>query len=152
METSPLIAQGHYAKKQMGCRSRIISFSHGSRFRMACRLVKPFAGTSLLDYGCGDGSFLAMIAEKFPVAVGADIDAKQNADCAARFATSLKHVSFVHTSTLRDPAHAARYRVVTCMETLEHVTDQIMPIVLDDLRRCLAPDGTLMISVPIEIG
>ncbi|MBC8106762.1 MAG: class I SAM-dependent methyltransferase [Anaerolineae bacterium] len=151
MDTSPLIAEGHYARKQIGCRSRIISFSHGSRFRMACRLVEPFVGTSVLDYGCGDGSFLAMVADKFPVAVGADVDAKQNADCAARFA-SLKHVSFVHTSALNDPANEARYRVVACMETLEHVTEEIMPIVLSDLRRCLAADGTLIISVPIEIG
>jgi 2-polyprenyl-3-methyl-5-hydroxy-6-metoxy-1,4-benzoquinol methylase len=153
LEISPIIQQGAYARKQLGCRSRIISFSHTSRFRTARRLVAPFAGASasLLDYGCGDGSFLGMVAGQFGTLVGADIDAGQNDECAKRFA-GLKNVRFVHTSALRDGSHDARYDVVTCMETLEHVTPELMPDVIDDLRRCLKPGGTLIVSVPIEVG
>ena len=149
--SEPLIQSGHYAQKQTGCQSRLIAFSHRGRFRTACRLVEPYAGSSLLDYGCGDGSFLAMVAERFPVAVGADIDAKQNEDCARRLA-GLTNLSFAHTSEIARGAHDGRYGVVTCMETLEHVSETALPGVLNDLRRAMAPGGTLIISVPIEIG
>jgi cyclopropane fatty-acyl-phospholipid synthase-like methyltransferase len=34
----------------------------------------------LLDYGCGDGTFLSLMSDKFS-AVGADIEPEQVVDC-----------------------------------------------------------------------
>jgi 2-polyprenyl-3-methyl-5-hydroxy-6-metoxy-1,4-benzoquinol methylase len=50
---------GVYAKKQLFSRSRLVSFSHRRRFLTGLELVGPLAeGKRVLDYGCGDGSFI----------------------------------------------------------------------------------------------
>ena len=82
-----LLAGGAYARKQLYCKDRIVAWSHDSRFRTGRRLAEAFAGARLLDYGCGDGTFLALVHDLFPEAVGADLDPKQTADCARRFAS-----------------------------------------------------------------
>ena len=126
-------------------------WSHGSRFRLARALVEPFAGKRLLDYGCGDGTFLALVHDLFPHALGVDVDAGQIADCARRFA-DVSGVSFLTANRLRDEAHASRYDVAVCMEVLEHCPDDVQIGVLDRLHDATATDGTIVISVPIEIG
>src|SRR5258707_6039500 len=80
------IQAGHYAQKQIFSRSTLIAWSHRSRFRLAREIVRSYAGRRLLDYGCGDGTFLAQVVDLFPRAVGADIDPRQNDDCRKRFA------------------------------------------------------------------
>jgi 2-polyprenyl-3-methyl-5-hydroxy-6-metoxy-1,4-benzoquinol methylase len=128
-----------------------VRWSHGSRFRLARELVTPFAGRRLLDYGCGDGTFLGLVHDLFPTSVGVDQSADQIADCAARFA-SVPGVSFSTTDRLSAPEHAHAYDVVACMEVLEHCPDDIQLTVLDQIRNVMANEGTLVVSVPIEIG
>ena len=65
-----LLRDGDYARKQIYCPSRIVRWSHGSRFELARQLVAPHAGGRLLDYGCGDGTFVAMTHGDFREAVG----------------------------------------------------------------------------------
>ena len=145
------IEPGHYARKQLLSGSPLVRWSHGSRFRLARDLVAPLAGRPLLDYGCGDGTFLSIVQDLFPTALGVDIDPLQIDDCASRFADA-PGVRFLTTDRLSDAAHRERYSVVACMEVLEHCPDDIQAHVLDDLRRVTAPGGTVVISVPIEIG
>ena len=59
---------GKYEQKQIYCKSKIISWSHNSRFEFARRLVGPFSGLKLLDYGCGDGTFLKQVFDKRVIA------------------------------------------------------------------------------------
>ncbi|HEV3257743.1 MAG TPA: class I SAM-dependent methyltransferase [Gemmataceae bacterium] len=146
-----LLAGGAYARKQLFCKDRIVAWSHGSRFRLGRRLAEPYAGRQLLDYGCGDGTFLALVHDLFPVAVGADVDPKQTADCTRRFA-GVPGLCFVLTEDLSAPCHSGTYGVLFCMEVLEHCTEDKLHAVLDDMRRLLAPDGTAVVSVPVETG
>lgn len=145
------LSSGTYARKQFFCKSKVIAWSHTSRFRMARKLVATHAGRRLLDYGCGDASFLALVHDLFPNAVGADLDARQNADCAARFA-DWEGLSFVHTPELADAKYDGAFDVITCMEVLEHCPTAAVDAVLADLARLVAPGGVAFISVPIEIG
>ena len=55
------ISKGHYARKQLFCKDRLISWSHRSRFQMGVELARKYSGKRVLDYGCGDGTFLAML-------------------------------------------------------------------------------------------
>jgi 2-polyprenyl-3-methyl-5-hydroxy-6-metoxy-1,4-benzoquinol methylase len=146
-----LLAGGHYARKQLFSRSRLVAWSHSSRFQTARRLAASRTGGRLLDYGCGDGTFLALVHDLFPESVGADVDSAQLADCAARF-DEVPGVSFVSTSELDEPSHAGRYDVVVCMEVLEHCPADVQQNVLDQIRRVAAKDATVIVSVPIEIG
>jgi SAM-dependent methyltransferase len=144
------IRSGDYARKQIYCPSRVVAWSHGSRFRLAARLATG-GGGRLLDYGCGDGTFIALTQGLFGAVVGADVDTAQLADCRRRLG-HMPDVAFMPTTDLAAPAHAGAYDVVTCMEVLEHCLDPERVRVLDDLRRLAAPDGRIVISVPIEIG
>lgn len=145
------IASGNYARKQIYCPSAVVAWSHGSRFRLAARLAGAARGGRLLDYGCGDGTFIAQTHGTFARAVGADIDQAQLAGCRRRFA-DLQAVEFIRTSDLAGAPHRHAYEVVTCMEVLEHCTDGERVRILDVLPSLLAPRGFAVISVPIEIG
>lgn len=148
--TDPLTT-GNYARKQIYCPSRVVAWSHGSRFRLAARLSAHAAGGRLLDYGCGDGTFIALTHGTFADAVGSDIDAAQLAECRRRF-TGMDGVRFVQNAELDAPGHTSAYDAVTCMEVLEHCVDAERRRVLDDLGRLVAPEGRVIVSAPIEIG
>ena len=154
--TTPLdlqdrLASGSYARKQFLCKDRVIAWSHASRFTKARALVAPYAGRRLIDFGCGDGTFLALAHDLFPNAVGADLDVKHLAECNERFA-NWDGLRFLHTDALDDPSHAGAYDVVTCMEVLEHCTTATIAANLALFARLLAPGGRLIVSVPIESG
>lgn len=145
------LASGDYARKQIYCPNPVVAWSHGSRFRMAARLTASKQGGALLDYGCGDGTFLALTHGRFQEAVGADTDRAQLDECRRRFA-ALDRVRFTDTAALAALPHAAAYDAVTCMEVLEHCTDAERVRVVSELGRLCAVDGVIIISVPIEIG
>jgi SAM-dependent methyltransferase len=146
-----LLRDGHYAAKQIFCRDRLIAWSHRRRFETGLELARRFRGQRLLDYGCGDGTFLAMLEASGAAsaeAIGAELDAFQVTDCRRRLRST--GVRFVEIPELDAPEHRERYDVIMCMEVLEHVVD--LDAVIDRLWRLLAAGGTLMVSVPVETG
>jgi 2-polyprenyl-3-methyl-5-hydroxy-6-metoxy-1,4-benzoquinol methylase len=150
-DNDDLLRDGDYARKQIYCRSRVVAWSHGSRFDLARKLVAPHAGGRLLDYGCGDGTFVAMVHADFTAALGVDVDPEQAAECVARLG-HLPGVRFGLTRDLANDDRAGGWDVVTCMEVLEHCLEPERRRVLDELARLVAPSGIVVISVPIEIG
>jgi SAM-dependent methyltransferase len=145
-----LLRDGDYARKQIYCPSRVVRWSHGSRFDLARRLVAPHAGGRLLDYGCGDGTFVAMVHGDFTEIAGLDVDPGQIAECESR----LGHLPGVRFGVTRDAVRQApgAWDVVTCMEVLEHCLEPERRRVLDELAALARPGGSVVISVPIEIG
>jgi 2-polyprenyl-3-methyl-5-hydroxy-6-metoxy-1,4-benzoquinol methylase len=142
---------GHYAVKQISSRVPILNWSHRTRFELARRLVAPFAGGRLLDYGCGDATFLAGVRDLFPDSSGANLDERETEACRSRFAGAASPQLMV-TRDLAAPEHRHAYDVVTCMEVLEHCVGGDVDSVLDDLTRAVAAGGVVIISVPIETG
>jgi SAM-dependent methyltransferase len=150
VSTDNLLRDGDYARKQIYCPSRVVSWSHGSRFTLARRLAAEHAGGRLLDYGCGDGTFVAMAHADFREAVGADVDAGQIAECRRRLG-ALPGVRFGLTRDVESgPARA--WDVVACMEVLEHCLEDERRRVVASLARLLHPGGIAIVSVPIETG
>jgi SAM-dependent methyltransferase len=146
------IAGGYYARQQIHCGDPLIAWSHRRRFRRALVLARAFAGARVLDYGCGDGTFLGLLqtSDTPPArAVGAEIDPRIVNDCQRRFA-SIPGLGFVNAAALERPDQDGAYDSIFCMEVLEHVVDPAR--VLSSLRRLLRPGGTLVISVPVETG
>jgi len=147
-----LIEHGHYAAKQIFCRDRLVAWSHRRRFDVGLALATRFRGKRILDYGCGDGTFLALLwkrDDRPASAVGAELDAFQVEDCRSRLG-NLPDLRFEPIAHLDDPSHHGAYDGVVCMEVLEHVV--AVDAVIDRLWRLLADDGTLIVSVPVETG
>ena len=70
-----MVEDGHYALKQLRCKSWVPAWGHTARFRTALGLAGTRTGR-LLDYGCGDGTFLWMVANRWTHCVGTDLDAE----------------------------------------------------------------------------
>ena len=71
------IQEGHYAKKQLRNPLGLIRWSHRARFAKALKLAADLKGRRVLDFGCGDATFLALLADSpnAPAAgVGAEIE------------------------------------------------------------------------------
>jgi 2-polyprenyl-3-methyl-5-hydroxy-6-metoxy-1,4-benzoquinol methylase len=146
------VEPGFYAKKQVHSQSRLISASHRARFALGLRLAQQLGGARVLDHGCGDGTFLALLLDGThppTEAVGTEIDAHIVDDCRRRFGAH-DALRFELTTDLERPEHAGQFDTIYCMEVLEHVIDPALE--LDRMWRLLAPGGALLISVPIEIG
>jgi 2-polyprenyl-3-methyl-5-hydroxy-6-metoxy-1,4-benzoquinol methylase len=146
------VGAGYFARQQIYSRDPLIAWSHRRRFRTALVLARPFTGGRVLDYGCGDGTFVGLLQTSGAppaVAVGAEIDPRVVADCRHRFA-SLSGVRFMDVAALDRDDEAGSYDAIFCMEVLEHVDDALP--VLAEFERLLKPGGTLVISVPIETG
>lgn len=146
------IEEGHYAKKQLRNPFALIRWSHHARFNKALRLAAAFKGQRVLDFGCGDATFLALLADSPnspAAAVGAEIENGVVESNRKRFA-SRGTLSFVLQSELTNPEHIGHYDALTCMEVFEHVENQ--DAYLDLFLKLLRPGGSLLISVPVEIG
>jgi SAM-dependent methyltransferase len=144
------VAEGHYYQAQIANSNKVLAWSHQSRFEKSLELIGQQA-EKLLDYGCGDGTFLALAADRIVEGHGVDADANQIEDCRNRL-KSIENLRFFVNADLAGPEHNGAYDVVTCMETLEHCTEPTVEQVLADVARLCAPGGRVVISVPIEVG
>jgi len=146
------IGEGHYARNQLFSRAKLIAWSHSRRFRLAVELAREFGGKRVLDYGCGDGTFLAlaMLSDRAPsLAVGAELSRETVNDCCIRY-FSESRLQFTLVSDLDRAEHQARYDALFCMEVLEHVVD--WEPLLARFDKLLSPAGRIVISVPVETG
>jgi len=146
------ISRGHYARKQLFSSDSLVAWSHGRRFQTAVAIAGSFAGCRILDYGCGDGTFLAltmMQSEAPAIAVGAELQRPSVEECRRRYREEPR-LQFVMVRDLETPTHRGQYDAVFCMEVLEHVVN-VDPEV-ERLESLLAPEGKLVISVPVETG
>lgn len=146
------VAEGVYAQKQLLSPSRLIAWTHRRRLEAGLRLASRVRARHVLDYGCGDGTFLALLMRRpgAPArAVGVEIATDLVHDCQRR----LEHapaLTFLHTKALEGPEHQGSYDLVVCMEVLEHVVDVEATIRL--FARLMTTGGTLVVSVPVETG
>ncbi len=152
MSSKDKVEAGFYAKKQLLCNDRLIAWSHRRRFETGLDVLRALKPKRLLDYGSGDGTFLAMLFDQEwrpAYAMGAELDPEVLKDCRNRF-EHLPSIEFCLIPELADEAHHCRYDTVVCMEVLEHVVD--LPTVLAELDHALAPGGRIAVSVPVETG
>jgi SAM-dependent methyltransferase len=143
------IEEGHYYKKQIACKSGIIAWSHRSRFEFAKKIAGEKPG-AVLDYGCGDGTFLAMIEPMASFACGVDIADNQIQECKERLQG--RDIAFYPIDSKMYAIRPEGFDLITCMETLEHCTEPVIEIVIKDLAILAKKNGRVVISVPIEIG
>lgn len=100
--------------------------------------------TSFLDIGSGSGGFLQRLRHRVPNARLAAVESSPPARAA--LAARMPDVAFVAESAERLEAVAARFDVVTLLQTLEHLADPLAA--LRGAWHCLLPGGLLFVTVP----
>ncbi|MDQ1639505.1 MAG: hypothetical protein QOF62_2844 [Pyrinomonadaceae bacterium] len=107
-------------------------------------------GASVLDYGCGPGFLLQNLLEEKVRCYGAD---------ASREAVDLANRKFVDNENWMGasvfsfpplPYQDRIFDIVTCLETLEHLDDDTLKIVLREVKRLLKSDGVALFTTPNE--
>ena len=146
------ISTGHYARKQLFSSDKLVAWSHARRFSTGITLAREFRGKRVLDFGSGDGTFLAlaMMSGDAPAeGAGAEITREVVEDCRRRY-KSEPRLKFLQVGELDAREHARAYDAVFCMEVLEHVVNWEPE--LARMARLLVPGGKLIVSVPVETG
>jgi ubiquinone/menaquinone biosynthesis C-methylase UbiE len=102
--------------------------------------------SSLLDYGCGDATFAAAIAQSLGIRVHVcDIDSDAISH-AGQVPALLPHL--ISDRDPRVPLTAGELDAVTCCDVLEHMDRDLRRRVLAEISRLLADDGELIVTTP----
>ena len=94
----------------------------------------------VLDAGCGSGRTLDMLRPWGELS-GIDVD-----DAAIGVARARGHADVRHCPVETLPWEDSTFGLVTCLDVIEHTDDDVRA--LAELRRVLAPGGTLVTTVP----
>lgn len=106
--------------------------------------VRPLAGKSALDVGCGAGLLCEPLARMGADMTGVDA-APENAAAAAAHAEASGVMVEYQAGELGDLG-LGTFDLVTCLEVIEHVADK--PAFIANLASHLAPGGLMILSTP----
>ena len=111
--------------------------------RLVAGMIAPYRGQTVLDAGCGDGRLAYELAKKNLAVTGIDYSER-----AIRFARAFApRVRFLVTDLVREPP-GEEFEVICLVEVLEHLDPESGSRLLQNLAKCLAPGGRLIITVP----
>jgi SAM-dependent methyltransferase len=114
--------------------------------RIAQALREHLPCRRLLDAGCGDGRYFAVIAERPPTErlVGCDISQRILDTASAAASRVGLEPELVRANVESLPFADGEFDLVVCSQVLEHALDPAA--VLHELTRVLAPGGRLLLS------
>ncbi len=118
-----------------------IVIEHLHRYAMAVELA---AGKKVLDIACGEGYGTKLLARRAEHVLGVDIDKAVIKHAKAKYPAA--NCEFKAGSAVKIPVADHSIDLAVSFETIEHVEDY-KPF-LAELKRCLKPDGVLIISSP----
>lgn len=114
---------------------------HLHRYAFAREFAK---GKTVLDIACGEGYGCRLLAAEALQVTGVDIDEETIRRARQEYPDSSIH--FLTGSITSIPCPDNSFDLVTCFETLEHITEQEQA--LKEISRVLKPEGLLFISTP----
>jgi len=118
---------------------------HLHRYAIAQQFVK---GKKVLDIACGEGYGANLLAKQALQVIAVDIDAPTIEKAVIKYPVS--NINFKTGSVLQIPAEDSSFDIITCFETLEHITEHDK--MLAELKRVLAPGGIVLISTPEKLN
>lgn len=137
------IAPGYY--DEVYARGRGVQwFWHHHRFAAVAQLL-PSAGDSILDMGCGPGTFLGHYSSGFRRAVGTDLARPQIEFARKRYGS--ERVRF-ENSDVAAFAQGEQFDAITSIEVIEHLPAGETQSFLRSIHGHLKPGGTLVLTTP----
>ena len=106
--------------------------------------VRPLAGKSALDVGCGAGLLCEPLARLGAEVTGVDASSENTQAAAAHAEGSGLDIRYIPGELGR--LGLGQFDLVTCLEVIEHVADK--PAFVAELARHLAPGGLMVLSTP----
>ncbi len=106
--------------------------------------VKPLAGKTALDVGCGAGLLCEPLARMGAKVTGVDAAAENIEAAKAHAAGGGLSIDYRHGEL--GTLGLGTYDLVTCLEVIEHVADK--PAFIAELAKRLAPGGLMILSTP----
>lgn len=106
-------------------------------------------GMRLLDIGCGSGSFIFKVKEKFKEIHGVDIASNRIDEAQGLIEKEYKGTNIYFRSEDVDKGLTYKdgyFDVITCIATFEHIYDPYF--VIKEINRILRSGGTLLLEVP----
>lgn len=118
-------------------------YAENFRNWMASELRNLPPQSTILEVGCGDGSFTKELVKFSPDVTAIDISESQIAENTKRFSG----ITFrQHDVAERFPFATNAFDVIWCSEVLEHLFDPAYA--LSEMHRLLKPGGKLLVTVP----
>jgi SAM-dependent methyltransferase len=110
--------------------------------RMVMKELKRLSFTSVCDVGCGEGTLLSMIAERYPSVTLGGCEFSATALQSAR--ELLPQAKLFSLDLLKDDVSGIEYDLLLSVQVLEHLSDDLGA--LERMRKMCK--GTLIVSVP----
>lgn len=119
--------------------------NHIKRYEFATKLIAP--NDICGDMACGSGYGSYMLSKKAKKVLGVDIDETVVKVVKERY-KDVKNLDFVHAD-LREIDYELTFDKIISFETVEHVESDLVPVILENFSKALAPNGLLIFSVPL---
>ena len=114
-----------------------------ARYKFATRLIQP--NSTVVDLGCGDGLGSLFLSQHSKKTIGVDIHRASTDYCRANY--NRPNLEFVRSSgedfRAEEPVDA-----VVCLDTVEHVPQDVAPRLIGNIGRILKPSGILILGTP----
>lgn len=137
----PRLNDGHYTPFLFAPGGHVyLSYLEHALSRLAVREWR-----SLIDVGCGQGRFVAMLRERFPNRTIMGVDPSERGIALAR---ALVPQANFRAGDITGGFVDETFDAATCMETLAAVESARQPDFAGALRRLLNVGGTLLVTVP----
>ena len=124
-------------------RLRFVRASIDAHWGGDSRSLKPLAGRTALDVGCGAGLMTEALARMGAAATGIDAAAENAAAAAGHAQSQGLGVSYACADVA---AFEGQFDLVTSMEVIEHVSEPALFVA--SLSARLAPGGLMILSTP----
>ena len=146
-----------YAEMTHGSPFWLVRYAHQARLRAAAKLIFEEQPRLLIDFGAGDGEFLASMIEsgrKIERAIAYDPWPEMRELSQARLEPLLGEQVTVcgDFDEVIEALDGAKADALTCLEVLEHLDLPERLRFYGFCRTVLGPGGRAVIGVPVEVG
>jgi 2-polyprenyl-3-methyl-5-hydroxy-6-metoxy-1,4-benzoquinol methylase len=118
--------------------------NHIKRYEFASNLI--VSNDVCGDMACGSGYGTYILSKSAKEVIGADIDESVVEAVKGRYG-DVSNLKFIHAD-LRNIDLESKFDKIISFETIEHVESDLVPVVLGNFSKALAPGGMLIFSVP----